>query len=147
MEHLYFWGVADKVRAVRLLPPEYPASGVTAYRNLMSDTWYAPPLREIVNRYYFQDSERLPQYLTEEVLRARMAELPTVESAFGWAAQAVEQDERGARVTIVKDGGDRARDPRGGLRGGLRRRALDGARADRHRRAAAPISTSSWCSR
>ena len=34
-----------------------------------------------------------------------MAELPTVESAFGWAAQAVEQDERGARVTIVKEGG------------------------------------------
>ena len=38
MEHLYFWGVADKVRAVRLLPPEYPTSGITAYRNLMSDT-------------------------------------------------------------------------------------------------------------
>src|SRR5262245_16932725 len=56
MEHLHFWGVADKVRAVRLLPPEYPASGVTAYRDLMSDTWYAPPLRTIVNRYYFQES-------------------------------------------------------------------------------------------
>jgi 2-polyprenyl-6-methoxyphenol hydroxylase-like FAD-dependent oxidoreductase len=105
MEHFHFWGVADKLRAVRLLPPEYPASGVTAYRDLMSDTWYAPPLRTIVNHYYFQDSERLPQYLTEAVLRARMAELPMVESAFGWAAQAVEQDERGARVTIVKEGG------------------------------------------
>ena len=42
----------------------------------MSEYWYAPPLREIVNRYYFQEQERLPQYLTEEVLRARMAELP-----------------------------------------------------------------------
>ena len=31
MEHLYFWGVADKVRAVRLLPPEFPTSGITAY--------------------------------------------------------------------------------------------------------------------
>ena len=38
MEHFYFWGVADKMRAARLLPPEYPISGVTAYRNLMSDT-------------------------------------------------------------------------------------------------------------
>jgi 4-hydroxyisophthalate hydroxylase len=105
MEHLYFWGVADKVRAVRLLPPEFPTSGITAYRNLMSDYWYAPPLREIVNRYYFQEQERLPQYLTEEVLRARMAELPAVEAAFGWVAQTVEQDAQGARVTIAKDGG------------------------------------------
>src|SRR5262245_29382330 len=84
MEHLYFWGVADKVRAIRLLPPEFPMSGVTAYRNLMSEYWYAPPLREIVDRYYFQDSERLPQYLTEQVLRGRMAELGNIESRFGW---------------------------------------------------------------
>ena len=76
MEHFYAWGVADKVRAVRLLPPEFPTSGVTAYRNLMSEYWYAPEVREVVNRYYSQESERLPQYLTEEVLRARMAELP-----------------------------------------------------------------------
>jgi 2-polyprenyl-6-methoxyphenol hydroxylase-like FAD-dependent oxidoreductase len=105
MEHFYFWGIADKVRAVRLLPPEFPTSGITAYRNLMSEYWYAPPLREIVNRYYFQEQERLPQYLTEEVLRARMAELPNVESAFGWTAQTVEQDAHGARVTIAKEGG------------------------------------------
>jgi 4-hydroxyisophthalate hydroxylase len=105
MEHLYFWGVADRVRAVRLLPPDFPTSGITAYRNLMSDYWYAPPLREIVNRYYFQEQERLPQYLTEEVLRARMAELPAVESAFGWAAQTVEQDAGSARVVITNEGG------------------------------------------
>jgi 2-polyprenyl-6-methoxyphenol hydroxylase-like FAD-dependent oxidoreductase len=103
MEHLYFWGVADKVRSVRLLPPEFPTSGITAYRNMMSEYWYAPPLREIVNRYYFQEQERLPQYLTEEVLRARMAELPNVESAFGWVAQTVDQDAGGARVVIAKE--------------------------------------------
>lgn len=105
MEHFYFWGVADKVRAVRLLPPEFPTRGVTAYRDLMSKYWYAPEVREVVDRYYFQDSERLPQYLTEEVLRARMAELPNVESAFGWAGETVEQDAEGVRVTIAKEGG------------------------------------------
>ncbi len=105
MEHLYFWGVADKVRAVRLLPPEFPVTGVTAYRDLMSAYWYAPPLREIVTPYYFQDNERLPQYLTEEVLRARMAELANVEARFGWSAQTIEQDEGSARVAIVEDGG------------------------------------------
>jgi len=105
MEHLHFWGVADKVRAIRLLPPEFPMSGVTAYRNLMSEYWYAPPLREIVDRYYFQDSERLPQYLTEEVLRGRMAELANVESRFGWMAEMVAQDASSARVAIVEPGG------------------------------------------
>ena len=105
MEHFYAWGVADKVRAVRLLPPDFPTRGVTAYRDLMSEYWYAPEVREVVDRYYSQESERLPQYLTEEVLRARMAELPNVESAFGWTAQTVEQDVQGARVTIAKEGG------------------------------------------
>ena len=105
MEHFYFWGVADKVRAARLLPPEFPTTGVTAYKHLMSEYWYTPPLRELVNRYYFQAPERLPQYLTEEVLRARMAELPAVEPRFGWAAQTVTQDADCARVTIAEEGG------------------------------------------
>ena len=41
----------------------------------MSEYWYAPPQREVVRSYYFQDNERLPQYLTEKVLRKRMAQL------------------------------------------------------------------------
>src|ERR1700691_4554708 len=73
MEHLHAWGVADAVRAARMLPPEYPMSGIVAYRDLSSDYWYAPPLREIVNSYYFEQNERLPQYLVENVLRQRMA--------------------------------------------------------------------------
>src|ERR1043166_975234 len=102
MEHMYFWGIADKVRAIRLLPPEFPRSGVVAYRNLMSEFWYAPAQRELVDSYYFQEEERLPQYLTEQVLRARMAELPNVDARFGWAAETVEQDATGARVTIAE---------------------------------------------
>jgi 2-polyprenyl-6-methoxyphenol hydroxylase-like FAD-dependent oxidoreductase len=104
MEHLYAWGVADNVRAARILPSEYPTSGITAWKDLMSEHWYAPPLREIVNRYYFQENERLPQYLTEEALRARMADLPNVETAFGWTAQMVTQDADRVRVTIAEEG-------------------------------------------
>ena len=104
MEHFYSWGVADKVRAVRLLPPEFPTSGITAYRDLMSEYWYAPPVREVVNRYYFQEQERLPQYLTEEVLRARMAELPTSKRIrLGGADHRAGRT--GVRVTIAKEGG------------------------------------------
>ena len=80
MEHFHSWGVADK-RARRARPAaEYPMSGIIAYGSLTSEYWYAPPLRELVNPYYFQENERLPQYLTEAVMRARMADLPNVES-------------------------------------------------------------------
>src|SRR5580704_3300742 len=104
MEHFHAWGVADEVRAARLLPASYPMSGIVAYRDLANDYWYAPPLREIVNSYYFQENERLPQYRTEQVLRRRMAQLANVEARFGWTAQKIEQDAGGVRVTIAQEG-------------------------------------------
>ncbi len=30
MEHFHFWGIADQVRAARLLPPDYPMTGIIA---------------------------------------------------------------------------------------------------------------------
>jgi hypothetical protein len=71
----------------------------------MSDYWYAPPQREIVRPYYFQDVERLPQYATEGVLRARMAEFPNVRGMFGWTAESIVQDDDGVRVTAVETNG------------------------------------------
>src|ERR1700744_5832369 len=104
MEHFYAWGVADEAREARFLPPTYPMSGIVAYRDLANDYWYAPPLREIVNPYYFQANERLPQYRTEQVLRKRMAQLTNVDARFGWMAHKIEQDAGGGRVTIAQDG-------------------------------------------
>jgi 2-polyprenyl-6-methoxyphenol hydroxylase-like FAD-dependent oxidoreductase len=101
VEHFYFWGIADALRAARVLPPEYPMNGIVAYGNLASAYWYAPPLRELVNPYYFQENERLPQYQTEQVLRERMAELANVDSRLGWSAETLEQEAGGARVAIV----------------------------------------------
>ena len=54
LEHFYFWGIVDELRAARMLPPGYPISGIIAYGNLMSEYWYAPPQREIVSSYYFE---------------------------------------------------------------------------------------------
>jgi len=105
VEHFYFWGVADELRAARMLPPSYPMSGIVAYRDLNNEFWYAPPLREIVNPYYFRENERLPQYQGEQVLRARMAQFSHVEARFGWTAETVEQDANGVRVAIAEDGG------------------------------------------
>ncbi len=108
LEHFYYWGIVDELRAVRILPKGYPISGITAYGNLMSEYWYAPPQREIVRPYYFQDVDRLPQYQMEKVLRQRMAGLRNVESRFGWAATRIEQDDRRVRVTLAEQGGSGA---------------------------------------
>ncbi|MCH8108102.1 MAG: FAD-dependent monooxygenase, partial [Chloroflexi bacterium] len=107
LEHFYFWGVVDELRAARLMPSGYPIGGITAYRDLMSDYWYSPVGRESVGAYYFQANERLPQYLTEEVLRARLTDFPNVTSLFGWSAETIEQDDHGVRVTIAEEGGSK----------------------------------------
>jgi 2-polyprenyl-6-methoxyphenol hydroxylase-like FAD-dependent oxidoreductase len=104
LEHFYFWGLADDLRAARAMPPGYPIGEITAYGNLASAYWHAPAGRELVHDYYFQKNERLPQYRMEEVLRRKMATLPTVAARFGWSATRVEQDATGVRVTVAKEG-------------------------------------------
>lgn len=106
LEHFYFWGIADELRAARLLPSGYPIGGITAYGDLMGEYWYSPAGRESVQSYYFQANERLPQYLTEEVLRRRLTDFPNVTSFFGWSANTIQQDDQGASVAITSgDGG------------------------------------------
>jgi 2-polyprenyl-6-methoxyphenol hydroxylase-like FAD-dependent oxidoreductase len=104
MENLYFWEVSDEVRAARVLPPDFPIGGITAYGDLSSDHWFAPAGRESVAPFYSQKNERLPQYLTEEVLRRKLTSLPSVTTMFGWTAESVEQDDSGVRIAISKDG-------------------------------------------
>src|SRR5260370_9870833 len=114
LERFYFWGCVDELRAQRMLPPEVPASGVTAYKSLMSEYWHAFAGREAVNEFYFQKNDRMPQYLLENVLRRKMASLPLVEAHFGWAARSVEQDETGVLVALDHEAGDCARGVLGG---------------------------------
>src|SRR5665213_2901393 len=105
LEHFFFWGIDKELRASRLLPKGHPISGIVAYDNLTSDYWYAPPQREIVRKFYFEDVERLPQYISEKVLRAKMASLSTVESRMGWSAETIEQDAAGVRVAVAERDG------------------------------------------
>jgi 2-polyprenyl-6-methoxyphenol hydroxylase-like FAD-dependent oxidoreductase len=70
----------------------------------MGEYWYAPRGQETVGSYYFTRNERLPQYLTEAVLRDRVAQLPCVTAMFGRTAKQVEQDDRSVRVTVAEDG-------------------------------------------
>lgn len=106
LEHFYFWDCADQLRAARLLPPGFPVGGITAYESLASRYWYAPPGRETVGDFYFQRAERLPQYLTESVLRSRLAALDSVTGMFGWSAADVCLADGGVRVTALADSGE-----------------------------------------
>jgi 2-polyprenyl-6-methoxyphenol hydroxylase-like FAD-dependent oxidoreductase len=105
LEHFYFWGIADQLRAERIMPKGYPNTGVTVYGNLMGEYWYLPRQREQVRQYFYQTVERLPQYLTEKVLRARMAQLPNVTNLMGWKAETFSQDAAGVRVAITDSAG------------------------------------------
>lgn len=105
MEILDAWGCAEGVRAARVMPPGYAVGGVTAYRSLSGEHWYASGTGgsrgRAVQEFFHQQNERLPQYATEEVLRARAAQLPSVTVRLGWTAERVEQDEHGVSVTVV----------------------------------------------
>ena len=99
LEHFHRWDCATELRAARLLPPGFPIGGITAYQSLAGEYWYAPAGRETVAGFYYQRAERLPQYLTESVLRRRVSTLRPVTTLFGWSASRVRQDGNGVRVT------------------------------------------------
>ncbi len=99
LEHFYYWDCAGELRAARLLPADFPIGGITAYESLAGEYWYAPPGRETVADFYYQRNERLPQHLTESVLRNRVKELGSVTALLGWSATSVCQDAGGVCVT------------------------------------------------
>ena len=105
LEHFYFWGATADLRAARLLPQDFPIGEITAYGNLLTEYWQAPPGREVVQPFYFQANDRLPQYRMEQVLAAKLATLTNVEVRRGWSATAVNQNATGATVVVAEEGG------------------------------------------
>ncbi|RZL67801.1 MAG: monooxygenase [Variovorax sp.] len=100
MEHFHFWGAEKELRAARTIPPEYGIGGLTAYGTLLGPHTYDWLQRDLVKPYYFTANERLPQYATEAVLRARVAELPAVQTLYGYSAQTVRQEADGVYVAV-----------------------------------------------
>ena len=101
MEHFHFWDAEEKLRAARTVPKEYGIGGLTAYSTLLGDYHYDWLQRELVRPFYFTDNERLPQYATEKVLRARAAELPSIELRYGYTVDAVHQHRDGLTVSAA----------------------------------------------
>jgi 2-polyprenyl-6-methoxyphenol hydroxylase-like FAD-dependent oxidoreductase len=102
LEHIRHWGVEPQLRAARTIPTSYGIGGLTAYGTLLGDYHYNWLQRELVRPYYAADNERLPQYETEAVLRARIAELPSVETLYGWQAEEVVQNADGVSIATVE---------------------------------------------
>ena len=102
MEHFHFWGAEKRLRAARTIPPEYGIGGLTAYGTLLSPHAHDWLQRDLVKQYYFTANERLPQYATEAVLRERAAELPSVQTLYGWDAAAITQTADAVSVTITE---------------------------------------------
>lgn len=105
MEHFYAWGAEKQLRAARTIPPEYGIGGLTAYNTLLGTYSYDWLQRDLVKPYYFTANERLPQYATEAVLRARAAELPSIQTMYGWNFGTLAQDHDGVSVTISEKNG------------------------------------------
>ena len=102
LEHVRHWGAEPQLRAARTIPTSYGIGGLTAYGTLLGDYQYNWLQRELVRPYYAADNERLPQYETEAVLRQRVAELPSVETLYGWQAEEVVQNADGVSIATVE---------------------------------------------
>jgi len=110
LEHFHFWGAEGALRDARTIPREYGIGGLTAYGSLLSGWAYDWLQRDLVRPFYFTDNERLPQYATESVLRARAAEIPEIHTLYGFEARGVSQDADGLRVEARNaDTGERQR--------------------------------------
>ena len=103
MEHFAAWGVEAAVRAACTIPKSYGIGGLTAYGTLLGTYHYDWLQRALVRPYYNADNERLPQYETERVLRARAGELPGITLQYGARVTGVKQDEMSATV-MLEDG-------------------------------------------
>ncbi len=105
-EHFRAWGVSKQIRAESQIPHGFGNAGLVAYGSLFGPYAYDWMRRGAVNPFYFAETERLPQYCTEAVLRRRAAELELIESYYGYQAANVSQDQAGVKVDIAAaDGG------------------------------------------
>ncbi len=107
VEHFHFWGCEAELRSARTVPTDYGIGGMTSYDTLLSGYHYDWLQRHLVRPYYYTDNERLPQYATEQVLRDRATEIPTVDIDYGWSAEGVTQNSDTATVSLrARDGGE-----------------------------------------
>ena len=105
-EHFRRWGVTNAIRSASPIPPSYGAGGIASYRTFVSDYHYEWFNRSKIVNFYAATNERLPQYETEAVLRARALDYEEITFLAGWSFDALIQDAHGVTARIVRTNGD-----------------------------------------
>ena len=108
-EHLRRWGIADALRQASPIPPDYGANVVFATRMngpLLARFENAMHARRERNELFSEESQWVPQYTLEEVLRGHAASLPGVGIEFGCELSGFEEDGDGvaAQLRTVRTG-------------------------------------------
>jgi len=128
MQHMRRWGVADALRKAAPLPPDYPTDVV------FSTTLLGRTLAVIENAFcgakrrdprFPEPAQWVPQYTVEQVLRERLARLPSVTLRFGKALEEVAQSDGDVTATVS--------DAEAGTRETIRAQYLVGADGARSR--------------
>ncbi|MDM0036871.1 FAD-dependent monooxygenase [Variovorax sp. J22P271] len=104
-EHMRRWGIADALRAASPLGLDYPSNVVFCTRlngprlASIENAMYCAPGK---NPLYSEHAQWIPQYSVEEVMRAHVQTLPSVELRFSCELALFEQGANGV-VAQVKD--------------------------------------------
>lgn len=105
LEHFRAWHCAAELRAAREMPADYPSGGITAYDSLLGTYWFHSSdglgRGEVVKALFSEAPDRLPQYRTEQVLRDRLADLPSVTMVAGCSLESYIDHGRHVESTIV----------------------------------------------
>lgn len=99
-EHFRAWGVTEAIRAASPIPRSYGNAGLVTYGKLLSEYSYDWFQRSKVGAYYHALNERLPQYCTEAVLRARAAELALIDFRTGCRMTGLSVQDAGVSLAV-----------------------------------------------
>lgn len=99
MEFFMRWQLAEDLKAKNLLPEDYPLQGVWCSK-LNGKTYTASSSNEQLNDNLSpQCAVRIPLWLTEEVLRTRLSNLPSVTFLKQYTVTDIQQDNQTIQVT------------------------------------------------
>ncbi len=109
-EHFRRWGVTQAIQEISPIPRDFGNAGMTAYGSLLSKYHHDWFNRSSVAPYYAAKNERLPQYLTEKVLRERAAQFSNIKVLTGWSyrSHSVENDIVSVKIEETKGSGTRS---------------------------------------
>ncbi|MGR3502478.1 FAD-dependent monooxygenase [Pseudaestuariivita sp.] len=105
LEHIDAWACVAEMRAARIVPRGVANGGLVTFGTLLGEHSYEFLPREGVQAFYSQAPDRMPQYCTEGVLRARTADLASVDARYGWTLDGFTQNADGVQVTVHETDG------------------------------------------